>query len=96
MKHLLSDSNTNVNSMINRRVSFFYRYPLKAFHHMVCPYTLYSVCVVCPGTSELVGQQHFLSKHELFKIIFLSRPTRNAHKCVCDPGGEKYSTIGIG
>ena len=34
---VLSDSNTNVNSMINRRVSLFYRYPLKAFHHMVCP-----------------------------------------------------------
>ena len=42
--------------MINRRVSLFYRYPLKAFHHMVCPCTLDSVCVVCPGTSELVGQ----------------------------------------
>ena len=54
---LLSDSNTNVNSMINRRVSLFYRYPLKAFHHMVCPCTLDGVCVVCPGTSELVGQQ---------------------------------------
>ena len=53
---MLSDSNTNVNSMINRRVSLFYRYPLKAFHHMVCPYTLDGVCVVCPGTSELVGQ----------------------------------------
>ena len=26
--------------MINRRVSLFYRHPLKAFHHMVCPYTL--------------------------------------------------------
>ena len=36
---LLSDSNTNVNSMINRRVSLLYRYPLKAFHHMVCPCT---------------------------------------------------------
>ena len=23
---------------------------------MVCPCTLYGVCVVCPGTSELVGQ----------------------------------------
>ena len=54
---LLSDSNTNVNSMINRRVSLFYQYPLKAFHHMVRPCTLYGVCVVCPGTSELVGQQ---------------------------------------
>ena len=54
---MLSDSNTNVNSMINRRVSLFYRYPLKAFHHMVCPCTLDGVCVVCPGTSELVGQQ---------------------------------------
>ena len=53
---LLSDSNTNVNSMINRRVSLFYRYPLKVFHHMVCPCTLYGVCVMCPGTSELVGQ----------------------------------------
>ena len=53
---MLSDSNTNVNSMINRRVSLFYRYPLKAFHHMVCPCTLGGVCVVCPG-SELVGQQ---------------------------------------
>ena len=53
---LLSDSSTNVNSMINRRVSLFYRYPLKAFHHMVCLCTLYSACVVCPGTSELVGQ----------------------------------------
>ena len=55
--HVLSDSNTNVNSMINRRVSLFYRYPSKAFHHMVCPCTLDGVCVVCPGTSELVGQQ---------------------------------------
>ena len=55
---MLSDSNTNVNSMINRRVSLFYRYPLKAFHHTVCPCTLDGVCVVCPGTSELVGQQH--------------------------------------
>ena len=54
---MLSDSNTNVNSMINRRVSLFYRYPLKAFRHMVCPCTLDGVCVVCPGTSELVGQQ---------------------------------------
>ena len=53
---MLSDSNTNVNSMINRRVSLFYRYPLKAFHHTVCPCTLDGVCVVCPGTSELVGQ----------------------------------------
>ena len=53
---LLSDSNTNVNSMINRRVSLFYRYPLEASHHMVCPCTLDGVCVVCPGTSELVGQ----------------------------------------
>ena len=24
---------------------------------MVCPCTLFGVCVVCPGTSELVGQQ---------------------------------------
>ena len=36
---MLSDSNTNVDSMINRRVSLFYRYPLKAFHHVVCPCT---------------------------------------------------------
>ena len=43
--------------MINRRVSLFYRYTLEASHHMVCPCALYSVCVVCPGTSELVGQQ---------------------------------------
>ena len=42
--------------MINRRVSLFYRYPLKTFHHMVRLCTLYGVCVVCPGTSELVGQ----------------------------------------
>ena len=53
---MLSDSNTNVNSMINRRVSLFYRYPLEASHHMVCPCTLDGVCVVCPDTSELVGQ----------------------------------------
>ena len=53
---VLSDSNTNVNSMINRRVSLFYRYPLEVSHHMVCPCTLYGVCVVCPGTSALVGQ----------------------------------------
>ena len=53
---LLSDSHTNVNSMINRRVSLFYRYPLEASQHMVCPCTLYGVFVVCPGTSELVGQ----------------------------------------
>ena len=37
---VLSDSNTNVNSMINRRVSLFYQYPLKGSHHMVCPCTL--------------------------------------------------------
>ena len=43
--------------MINRRVGLFYRYPLKTLNHMVCPCTLYGVCVVCPGTSELVGQQ---------------------------------------
>ena len=43
--------------MINRRVSLFYRYPLKDFLHMVCPCTLDGVCVVCPDTSELVGQQ---------------------------------------
>ena len=54
---LLSDSNTNVNSTFNRRVSLFYRYPLEASHHMVCPCTLYGVCVVSPVTSELVGQQ---------------------------------------
>ena len=53
---LLSDSNTNVNSMINRRVSLFYRYPLEVSHHMVCLCTLYSACIVCLGTSELVGQ----------------------------------------
>ena len=39
LRLMLSDSNTNVNSMINRRVSLFYRYPLKAFHHIVCPHT---------------------------------------------------------
>ena len=55
-KFLLSDSNTNVNSMINRRVSLFYQYPLEASHHMVCLCTLWSACVVCPGTGELVGQ----------------------------------------
>ena len=60
---LLSNSNTNVNSMINRRVSLFYRYPLEASHHMVCPCTSYGVCVVCPGTSELVGQ------HKLHQLI---------------------------
>ena len=54
--NLLSDSNTNVNSMINRRVSLFYRYPLEASHHIVCQCTSYGVCAVCPGTSELVGQ----------------------------------------
>ena len=53
---MLSDSNTNVNSMINRRVGLFYRYPLGASHHMVCPCTSDGVWVVCPGTSELVGQ----------------------------------------
>ena len=47
--------------MINRSVSLFYRYPLKAFHHMVCPCTLDGVYVVCPGTSELVGQQDAVS-----------------------------------
>ena len=55
-KIMLSDSNTNVNSMIIRRVSLFYQYPLEASHHMVCPCTLDGVCVVCPDTSELVGQ----------------------------------------
>ena len=37
---MLSDSNTNVNSKIDRRVSLSYRYLLEAFHHMVCPCTL--------------------------------------------------------
>ena len=44
--------------MINRRVSLIYQYPLKALHHMVCPCTLDGVRLVCPGTSELVGQHH--------------------------------------
>ena len=35
-----------------------HRYPLEASHHMVCLCTLYRVCVVYPGTSELVGQHH--------------------------------------
>ena len=65
-QYLLYDSNTNVNSMINRRVSLFYRYPLKAFHHMVCPCTLYGVCVVCPGTIELVGQHCCVRKEKGF------------------------------
>ena len=56
--NLLSDSNSNVNSMINTRVSLFYRYLLEASHHIVCPCTLWSACVVCPGTGELVGQQY--------------------------------------
>ena len=73
--NLLSDSNTNVNSMINRRVSLFYRYPLKAFHHMVWPCTLYGVCVVCPGTSELVGQ-HTTIRHWSDRRI-LSNPACN-------------------
>ena len=59
---MLSDSNTNVNSMINRRVSLFYRFPLRAFHHMVCLFIWYDVCVVCPGTSELVGQHSSCKK----------------------------------
>ena len=54
---LLTDSNTNVNSMINRRGSLFYRYPLEASHHVVFPCTLESAYVVCSGTSELVSQQ---------------------------------------
>ena len=29
---------------------------LEASHRMVYPCALYSACVVCPGTSELVGQ----------------------------------------
>ena len=53
---MLPDSNTNVNSMISRRVSLFYQYRLEISHHVVCPYTLYSACVLCPGTCELVGQ----------------------------------------
>ena len=53
---VLSGSNPNVNSMINKRVSLFYLCPLEASHHVVCPCTLYSACVVCPGTRELVGQ----------------------------------------
>ena len=56
-KSVLSDSNTNVNSTFNRRVSLFYLYPLEASHHMACPCTLYSSCVVFPGTGELVGQR---------------------------------------
>ena len=54
---LLSDSNTNVSSTFNRRVSLFYRYPLEASSHMVCSCTLNSAGVVCPGTSALVCQQ---------------------------------------
>ena len=53
----MSDYNPNVNSVINRRVSLFYRYPLEVSHHMVCPCTLDGACVVCPDTGELVGQQ---------------------------------------
>ena len=75
MHLVLSDSNINVNSMINRRVSLFYRYPLKAFHHMACPCTLVGVCVVCPGTSELVGQ-HLVSKSARFASVasLVTRP----------------------
>ena len=62
LSNLLSDSNTNVNSTFNKRVSLFYRYPLEASHHMVCPCTLHGACVVCPGTGELVGQQHTLHR----------------------------------
>ena len=78
---LLSDSNTNVNSMINRRVSLFYRYPLKVFHHMVCPCTLYGVCVVCPGTSELVGQQQAGSLLAVLQVcwLFLNFLSRHLH-----------------
>ena len=47
LSNLLSDPNTNVNSMINRRVSLFYRYLLEASHHMVCPCTLYLVGCLC-------------------------------------------------
>ena len=81
--------------MINRRVSLFYRYPLKTFHHMVCPCTLVGVCVVCPGTSELVGQQSFepstglirstissmvLSMPSMFSRMFLN--LRNSDPCI--------------
>ena len=62
LSNLLADSNTNVNSMIERTVSLLYQYPLEVSHHTVCLYILQSVCVVCQGTSELVGQ-HF-SKHQ--------------------------------
>ena len=48
--------------MINRRVSLFYRYLLESSHHIVCPCTLYSACVVRPGTSELIGQHNDLTQ----------------------------------
>ena len=84
-QQMLSDSNTNINSMINRRVSLFYRYPLKAFHHMVCPCTLYGVCVVCPGTSELVGQQQTNKCEEILPSTrFSCFPTIKV--AACAPG----------
>ena len=78
---MLYDSNTNVNSMINRRVSLFYRCLLEVSHHMVCLCTLYGVCVVCPGTSELVGQ-HQKSLH-WFHIAGLTREERGQGKQCC-------------
>ena len=48
---LLSDSNTNVNSMINKRVSLFY----DILWELPTIWSVH-VCEVCPGTSELVGQ----------------------------------------
>ena len=48
---VLSASNTNVSSIINRRVSLFYQYCLEASHRMACLCILYSAWVVFPGTA---------------------------------------------
>ena len=88
MSAMLFDSNTNMNSMTNRRGSLFYRYPLKAFYHMVCPCTLDGVCVVCPGTSELVCQHPPQYPYRAQRMEIVNRRTsRNRDGA----GGRKFS-----
>ena len=58
--------------MINRRVSLFYQYPLEVSHPMVCPYTLWSACVACPGTGELGGQQFIIGPRSRKNAILVA------------------------
>ena len=80
--------------MINRRVSLLYRYPLKAFHHMVCPCTLDGVCVVCPGTSELVGQQEKVLVQSWPLTPFNLMPQKNTLNFIPVPEARRRKTPG--